>query len=119
LSGSTEPAHIKVLLSLLSDEDSLDDDAGDDNNTGHDTDPLEDQSEAEAKAKAEPEDAIQATLPKTERTADICTVFTCHDTHWVCNPCKYVIEIELHVLCFANVWMFGRDAGEPESKHIF
>ncbi|KAG1894284.1 uncharacterized protein F5891DRAFT_985168 [Suillus fuscotomentosus] len=83
LSSATElqlqPAHKKVFSCLLSDEDSLDD-----NDTGHDTDPLEDQPEAEAEVEAEtkPEDAIQATLPKTERTADICTVFTRHETHW-------------------------------------
>lgn len=98
LSSATElqlqPAHKKVLSCLLSDEDSLDDD-----DAGHDTDPLEDQPEAEPEAEAEPEDAIQATLPKTERTADIRTVFTRHETHWVCNPCKYVIRTVCIVFC--------------------
>ncbi|KAG1786949.1 uncharacterized protein HD556DRAFT_1449298 [Suillus plorans] len=103
LSSATElqlqPAHKKVLSCLLSDEDSLDDD-----DAGHDTDPLEDQPvedqpEAEPEAEAEPEDAIQATLPKTERTADIRTVFTRHETHWVCNPCKDAVLMFFFAHC--------------------
>ncbi|KAG1848572.1 hypothetical protein F4604DRAFT_1593860 [Suillus subluteus] len=51
----------------------------------------------------EPEDlqdtTIRATLSKSERTADIRTIFTRDDKCWVCKPC--------------------RDAGELESKYTF
>jgi hypothetical protein len=93
-----QPARKKVIPSLF------DDDSLDDNDTGNDTDPLEpgaDQPEAEDESEpeddAETEDGAepkvaQATLAKSERTADIRTTFTRHEMHWVCNPCKYVVS---------------------------
>ncbi|KIK31967.1 hypothetical protein CY34DRAFT_19402 [Suillus luteus UH-Slu-Lm8-n1] len=92
-----QPAHKKVIPSSF-DDDSLDDD------TGNDTDPLEPEAEDESEPedRAETEDGTEpmvAQVAKSERTADIRTTFTRHETHWVCNPCK--------------------DAGEPESRHIF
>ncbi|KAG1845347.1 hypothetical protein F4604DRAFT_1937011 [Suillus subluteus] len=110
LSGTTELqlAQKKVVSSPLSD-DSLDDsDAGNDTNpleSGTDQPGAEDEAEDEAEPECEDEvddeaeTTVQATLTKSECNADICTTFTHHETHWVCNPCK--------------------DTGEPESKHIF
>ncbi|KAG2033071.1 hypothetical protein BDR03DRAFT_968389, partial [Suillus americanus] len=90
-----QPAHKKVIPSLF-DDDSLDDD------TGNDTDPLEpgaDQPEAEDESEpednAETEDGTEpmvAQVAKSKHTADIRTTFTRHETHWVCNPCKYVVS---------------------------
>jgi hypothetical protein len=105
LSSTTElqPARKKVVSSALSDED----DSLDDSDGGNDTDPLEPgtdhpdaEEEAELNDNTEPEGiAEKATLGKSERTADICTTFTRHETHWVCNPCKYVVSTECIIFC--------------------
>jgi hypothetical protein len=98
-----QPTHKKVIPSLFHD-DSLDDD------TGNDTDPLEpgaDQPEAEDESEpedhAETEDGAEpmvAQVAKSECTADIRTTFTRHETHWVCNPCKYVVS----AVCIVSYW---------------
>jgi hypothetical protein len=63
----------------------------------------EDVPAPEDKPEDKPEDlqdtTIRAALSKSEHSADVRTIFTRDDKHWVCKPC--------------------RDAGELESKYTF
>ncbi|KAG1906109.1 uncharacterized protein F5891DRAFT_975564 [Suillus fuscotomentosus] len=104
-SNTTElqPAWKKVVSSTSSDED----DSLDDSDAGNDTDPLEpDTDHPDTKEEAELDDntepkgvAEKATLGKSEHTADIYTTFTCHETHWVCNPCNKKNHFQLYKAC--------------------
>ncbi|KAG2755215.1 hypothetical protein P692DRAFT_20640008, partial [Suillus brevipes Sb2] len=105
LSSATEQlVRKKVVLQLsapLSDDDT---DIDTDHGAGQ-SDEAEDEGvpAPEDEPEDEPEDlqdtTIRATLSKSERTADIRTIFTRDDKCWVCKPC--------------------RDAGEVESKYTF
>ncbi|KAG1721077.1 uncharacterized protein EDB91DRAFT_1064581 [Suillus paluster] len=113
LSSATEQlVRKKVVLQLSAplsdDEDShaagADTDIDTDHGAGQSDEAEDDDVPApEDEPEDEPEDlqdtTIRATLSKSERTADIRTIFTRDDKHWVCKPC--------------------RDAGELESKYTF
>ncbi|KAG1740644.1 hypothetical protein EDB19DRAFT_1828447 [Suillus lakei] len=105
LSSATEQlVRKKVVLQLstpLSDDDT---DIDTDHGAGQ-SDEAEDEDvpAPEDEPEDEPEDlqdtTIRAALSKSERSADVRTIFTRDDKHWVCTPC--------------------RDAGELESKYTF
>ncbi|KAG1766607.1 hypothetical protein EV702DRAFT_1050638 [Suillus placidus] len=50
--------------------------------------PHPDDNDDEAKS-GNGDDASQTTVSKSERTADLCTIFTRTSDGWVCNLCKY------------------------------
>ena len=115
LSSATEQlVQKKVVLQLSESSTSSDDDVPHVPNADADNDagpletgvdqsegPLEtgvDQSEGpletgvdQSECDDEREDVdVQITLSKSERTADVRTIFSRHGAYWVCNPCKYV-----------------------------
>lgn len=123
LSSATERlVSKKVALQLsapLSDDDDFhaagaDTDTDTDPGTGHtghsesveDEDAPEDddaptaEDEPDDEPDDEPQDSnIRATLSKSERTADVRTVFTRNDKEWVCKPCKCVFSTTCVVTC--------------------